>query len=86
MVDEAFVFGLATINGDQSVGCVLISPVAPEDRDELACKVKDWARERAAAYKVPETIRVITAGHLPLTPTGKVSKKLLREQTQASLE
>jgi HIP---CoA ligase len=85
MVDEAFVFGLATIDGDQSVGCVLISPVAPEDRDELACKVKDWARERAAAYKVPETIRVITAGHLPLTPTGKVSKRLLREQTQASL-
>jgi HIP---CoA ligase len=86
MVDEAFVFGLATTDGDQSVGCVLVSPVAPGDRDQLSCAVKDWARKRAAAYKVPATIRVVTAGQLPLTPTGKVSKRLLREQTQASLE
>jgi HIP---CoA ligase len=86
MIDEAFVFGLATINGDQSVGCVLVSPVAPEDRDELTYEVRDWVRERAAAYKVPGTIRVVTAGQLPLTPTGKVSKKLLREQTQASFQ
>jgi fatty-acyl-CoA synthase len=86
MVDEAFVFGLATIDGDQSVGCVLVSPVAPEDRDQLACAVAEWAGKRAAAYKVPGTIRVVTAGQLPLTPTGKVSKRLLRDQTQASLE
>jgi non-ribosomal peptide synthetase component E (peptide arylation enzyme) len=40
-------------------------------------------RQRAAAYKVPTTVRVAAAGQLPLTATGKVSKRLLQQQTQA---
>jgi fatty-acyl-CoA synthase len=43
-------------------------------------------RERAAAYKVPATLRIVTAAELPLTPTGKVSKRLLKEQTAAMFE
>jgi acyl-CoA synthetase (AMP-forming)/AMP-acid ligase II len=43
-------------------------------------------RARAASYKLPQTIRIVTADQLPLTATGKVNKKVLKEQTQASLE
>jgi HIP---CoA ligase len=81
-VDEAFVFGLATADGDQSVGCVLVSSVPPEQRPQLGRDVQAWIRERASAYKAPATIRVVAAGELPLTATGKVSKRLLIEQMQ----
>jgi len=82
MIDEAFVFGLATPEGDQSVGCVLVSSVPPKERRRLGRDVQTWIRQRAASYKVPTTIRIVAAGELPLTPTGKVSKRLLKEQTQ----
>jgi acyl-CoA synthetase (AMP-forming)/AMP-acid ligase II len=85
-VDEAFVFGLPTGDGDQRVGCVLVSSVAEAGRDQLAADVRSWVRERAATYKVPTTLRVVTAAELPLTPTGKVSKRLLKDQTAAMLE
>ncbi len=82
MVDEAFVFGMATREGDQSVGCVLVSTVAPEERCGLGREMQTWIRQRAASYKVPTTIRVVAADELPLTATGKVSKRLLKEQTR----
>ncbi|MUL64575.1 hypothetical protein BOO86_08890 [Mycobacterium sp. CBMA 234] len=84
-VDEAFVFGLPTTEGDQQVACVLVSTVDAVGREPLARDVAIWLRSRAAAYKVPSNIRVMPADELPLTPTGKVSKRLLREQTQALL-
>lgn len=84
-VDEAFVFGLATADGDQSVGCVLVSTVPPVEHDALAADVQSFVRNRAAAYKVPTTVRIVTADQLPLTATGKVSKRALKEQAEASL-
>ena len=84
-VDEAFVFGLATPDGDQSVGCVLVSRVPEDDRAELIADVQRWLKNRAAAYKVPTTIRVLAAAELPLTATGKVSKRLLQQDTQPFL-
>ncbi|MGB8403704.1 MAG: class I adenylate-forming enzyme family protein [Mycobacterium sp.] len=85
-VDEAFVFGLPTPEGDQQVGCVLVSTVDSHQQEPLALDVAAWLRNRAAAYKVPSNIRVVSATELPLTPTGKVSKRLLKEQTQALLQ
>jgi acyl-CoA synthetase (AMP-forming)/AMP-acid ligase II len=79
LVDEAFVFGLATPDGDQSVGCVLVSTVPPDGREALIMDVRGWMAGRAAAYKTPTTVLVMTAGELPLTATGKVSKRLLQE-------
>jgi fatty-acyl-CoA synthase len=79
LVDEAFVFGVTTPDEDQSVGCVLVSAVQAGDREALIRDVQAWLAGRAAAYKVPTTIRVITADELPLTATGKVSKRLLQE-------
>jgi HIP---CoA ligase len=82
-VDEAFVFGLATTDGDQSVGCVLVSTVPAGAREGLIRDVRDWMAGRAAAYKTPTTVAVMTAAELPLTPTGKVSKRLLQADVQA---
>jgi HIP---CoA ligase len=82
LVDEAFVFGLATLDGDQSVGCVLVSSVPRDGREALIREVRDWMAGRAAAYKAPTTVLVMTAGELPLTATGKVSKRLLQEGVQ----
>jgi HIP---CoA ligase len=82
LVDEAFVFGLATPDGDQSVGCVLVSTVPASAREALIRDVRDWMARRAAAYKTPATVAVMTAGELPLTPTGKVSKRLLQAGLQ----
>jgi HIP---CoA ligase len=84
LVDEAFVFGLATSDGDQSVGCVLVSTVPADARAALTRDVLGWLADRAAAYKVPTTVRVMTAGELPLTATGKVSKRLLQESAAAA--
>jgi HIP---CoA ligase len=84
-VDEAFVFGLAMPDGDQSVGCVLVSTVPGSAHADLVADVLGWLKDRAAAYKVPVTVRVMTAAELPLTATGKVSKRLLREGTRARL-
>jgi HIP---CoA ligase len=84
-VDEAFVFGLPTAEGDQQVGCVLVSTVDADGRELLTRDVAAWLRHRAAAYKVPSHIRVMAAADLPLTPTGKVSKRLLKEQALVQL-
>jgi fatty-acyl-CoA synthase len=59
--------------------------VSPGEHGELVADVLGWMRGRAAAYKVPTTVRVIAPADLPLTATGKVSKKLLQEQAQRSL-
>jgi fatty-acyl-CoA synthase len=83
-VDEAFVFGVDTATGDQEVGAVLVSTT--DEHDRLAEEIADWARERVSSYKVPRRIWVLTADQLPLTPTGKVSKRLLRDQVTASAE
>ena len=83
LVDEAFVFGLPTADGDQSVGCVLVSTVPPNAREALIGDVRAWLAGRAAAYKTPTTVAVLTAAELPLTATGKVSKRLLQERVQA---
>jgi HIP---CoA ligase len=83
LVDEAFVFGLATPDGDQSVGCVLVSTVPAGARESLIRDVRIWMAGRAAAYKTPTTVAVMTAAELPLTPTGKVSKRLLQAGVQA---
>ncbi len=84
-VNEAFVFGIDTADGDQTVGAVLVATVPPEQRDALAKDVTAWARERVSGYKVPTTLWVTTADQLPLTSTGKVSKRLLKDKATTDL-
>jgi acyl-CoA synthetase (AMP-forming)/AMP-acid ligase II len=78
-VSEVFVFGLPTAEGDEEVGCALVSETAPGEHAELVADVTAWARTQMAKYKIPTAVRVLRADQLPLTATGKVSKRALQE-------
>jgi acyl-CoA synthetase (AMP-forming)/AMP-acid ligase II len=78
-VDEAFVFGLPTVHGDQIVGCTLVAEVAATEHAEFVADITTWAVLQMAKYKVPTATRVLRAEELPLTATGKVSRRALQE-------
>ena len=81
-VDQVFVFGRPTPDGDQTVSCALVPAASGEDT-ALVQDVLAWAGERIAAYKMPTATWVVAVGDLPLTPTGKVSKRLLADALAA---
>lgn len=82
-VEQAFAFGVPS-GGETVLGCVLVS-VDGGDGDVLAAEVTAWARERASNYKVPRIVRTMTASELPLTATGKVSRRLMSEWVLTTL-
>ncbi|GAA1866235.1 FadD3 family acyl-CoA ligase [Pseudonocardia ailaonensis] len=77
-VDQAFVVGVPGVDGDE----VMIAAVVPRGapRADLADLLTAHVRERAASYKVPSRIEVLAQADVPLTDTGKTSKRLLRER------
>jgi acyl-CoA synthetase (AMP-forming)/AMP-acid ligase II len=83
-VDQAFVFGVHAAHADEEVGCVLVSERT--DGDELIAEVRTWARDRLSTYKLPRQCWVCRTDDLPQTTTGKVSKRLLRDQVTATDE
>ncbi|MFI7123078.1 class I adenylate-forming enzyme family protein [Amycolatopsis sp. NPDC049868] len=84
-VDQAYVIGLSTSDGDQEMACVVV----PDERrvaDEagLAHRLREYIRDRAASYKVPARVVVMGSHSVPQTHTGKVSKLKLREMLEAA--
>ena len=79
-VDEAYVFGVPTGTGDEQVGAALVCATAPAEPADLAASVRLWAADQLARYKLPTLLWVIEPAELPLTATGKVSKRLLRDK------
>jgi long-chain acyl-CoA synthetase len=53
------------------------------DAEVISKKVQEYCRANMAAYKVPKVIRVIDA--IPLTPVGKIDKKVLRAKAQSEV-
>jgi acetyl-CoA synthetase len=53
--------------------------VAPSDG--LRARIQDHVRRRLAAYKYPRVVEFVDS--LPLTTTGKINRKLLRQREQA---
>jgi hypothetical protein len=45
---------------------VLVSRVPQSEYEVLAQDLREWMRQRAASYKVPTTMRVVTAGDTAL--------------------
>lgn len=77
-VDQAFVVGIEDRLGtEQMVAAVIPRGGAPAD---LARQLDSHVRARAASYKVPARIEVIAQADVPLTDTGKFSKRLLRDK------
>lgn len=77
-VAEVAVVGAADADWGQRV-VALVTARSGETVDEAA--VLEHCRSRMAAYKKPKEIRVVS--ELPLNSTGKVAKKVLREQLEA---
>jgi fatty-acyl-CoA synthase len=76
-VDQAFVVGLPDPDGDEvMVAAVVPRGAAPAD---LAAVLTAHVKARAAGYKVPSRIALLTQEQLPLTDTGKISKRLLKD-------
>ncbi|MEQ3553447.1 class I adenylate-forming enzyme family protein [Pseudonocardia nematodicida] len=76
-VDQAFVVGVEDRLGTEEMVAAVIPRGVPAD--DLARRLADHVRERAAGYKVPARIEVLAEDDVPLTDTGKFSKRLLRD-------
>ncbi|MBX6372728.1 MAG: AMP-binding protein [Acetobacteraceae bacterium] len=50
---------------------------------DIGERMRLFCREAAAAYKVPRLVEIVTAGQVPLTDTGKVSKRMVQERFAA---
>ena len=60
----------------------LAPQAADRDRTELRQEITGFCRANMSPYKVPKVIEFIP--ELPLTPVGKIDKKVLREQARRS--
>jgi long-chain acyl-CoA synthetase len=65
-------------HGEEVLAFVIRKPGASLTEAELIA----WARETMAAYKYPRTVRFVDA--MPMTSTGKILKRELREQVRAT--
>ncbi|MCC7174852.1 MAG: acyl--CoA ligase [Bryobacterales bacterium] len=65
--------------GETPVAIVERRPGFAVNEDEL----REWARLRLAAYKTPRRVHVVEQGALPRGATGKVLKRVLRQQYAA---
>jgi long-chain acyl-CoA synthetase len=70
---------------DPAMGEVAVAVVVPRQGQSAAADVLDvYCRERLATYKMPRQFMLLEA--LPKSPTGKILKRILREQLAASPE
>ncbi|MBD2500518.1 class I adenylate-forming enzyme family protein [Anabaena azotica] len=75
-VVEAAVYGVAdTVKGEIIKANIILKP----DHQITAQQITEFCQERMAAYKVPHEI--IFVDSLPKNPTGKVLKRVLRQQS-----
>lgn len=74
-IAEAAIIGLPDPRlGERVCACIVPKSGETLDFDQLT----DFLRGRIATYKLPEFLEILT--ELPLTPTGKIQKTVLREQ------
>jgi long-chain acyl-CoA synthetase len=74
-VKECAVVGLPDeLKGETVAAFVVPQPGASTD----AAEIEAFCRERMAAYKVPRRVRLVDA--IPKSPTGKILKRILREE------
>lgn len=77
-VDQAFVVGVEDGEGSEQMVAAVVPRGVPTA--DLPHQLDAHVRERAASYKVPSRIEVVAVADVPLTDTGKISRRLLREK------
>lgn len=86
---EAFLMGMPGVDQVAIIGIpddrlaeVPVAFVVPKDDAHIAItEMDDFCRGKIASFKIPRHVVLVT--ELPMTPTGKVQKHLLREQAEA---
>lgn len=77
-IQEVAVYGIATApQGEQVAAAVVLKPGAALSAEDIIA----YCRENIAAYKVPA--RVDLVAELPKSPSGKILKRILRQQSAA---
>lgn len=80
LIDQAYVFSVAAASGADVIACVVVPRTPVANRDVFIEELRAHVRSRAASYKVPAQFSIVDNSRLPTTATGKVSKRLLKEQ------
>lgn len=78
-VDQAYVVGVPSADGDETMVAAVVARLGHDPGPDLGAALIAHVKARAAGYKVPSRIEVFTQDRLPLTDTGKVSKRALRD-------
>jgi acyl-CoA synthetase (AMP-forming)/AMP-acid ligase II len=76
-VADVAVIGVPNEEFGEEVKAVVV-PAAPGDGAELPDELVSWCRQRLAGYKCPRSVDVVD--ELPRSDTGKLLKRVLREQ------
>ena len=67
--------------GQRVVAMVTLKPSASAAGDHLVNKVLDHCKSRMATYKKPKEVLIVDS--FPLNSTGKIAKKVLKQQLEA---
>lgn len=76
-VAEAAVMGYESMTWDEEVRAIVA--LRPGSPDVEPAALADLCRTRLAGYKVPKRIAVVPLGDIPVSPSGKILKRLLRD-------
>ena len=77
-VDQAYVVGIPDPDGDETMVAVVVPRPGHHVGVDFPRELTAHVKARAAGFKVPSRIEVFGQEELPLTDTGKVSKRALR--------
>lgn len=93
-VREVYVFGVSDEEAGELVACVVVAsdeslvsgdPARrPARTAPLAAAAAGAVRGRLASYNVPWVVEVLSFDELPLTLSGKVSRRLLRQRAEGA--
>jgi 4-hydroxybenzoate adenylyltransferase len=83
LVANVAVVGLTKESGATTL-CALVIPVsAVVDAENAEADIRAYAKQHLSPFKVPRSVRFVSS--LPLTPTGKVMRRKLRDELEAYL-
>ena len=66
--------------GQRVIAMVTLRPGVEIDPVVLSEKVMDYCKEKMASYKKPKEVLIVA--EFPLNSTGKIAKKVLRQQLE----